>query len=65
MKDKKSFKRHVCCFNSHSILSRLNEILFFIFLFNSFCFDSFSGKYWKRNVPTGGSVVYYLSFLSF
>ena len=28
-KDKKSFKRHICCFNFHSILSRLNEMLLF------------------------------------
>ena len=28
-KDKKWFKRHICCFNFNSILSRLNEILLF------------------------------------
>ena len=28
-KDKKRFKRHICCFNFHSVLSRLIEILLF------------------------------------
>ena len=37
-KDEKWFKRGLNCFD---------------FLSNSFCFDFFSGKYWKRNVPSG------------
>ena len=35
------------------MISRLNEILFFYFFSNSFCFNFFSGKYWKRNVLPG------------
>ena len=35
------------------MISRLNEIFFFYFFSNSFCFNFFSGKYWKRNVPSG------------
>ena len=34
------------------MISRLNEILI-DFLSNSFCNNFFSGKYLKRNVPSG------------
>ena len=35
------------------IRSGLNVYYCFDFLSNSFCFDFFTGKYWKRNVPSG------------
>ena len=36
------------------MISRLNEIYCFDLFSNSFRFNFFSGKYWKRNVPSGG-----------
>ena len=35
------------------MIIRLNEIFLFDFFSISFCFNFFSGKYWKRNVPLG------------
>ena len=60
----KSIKRDIFWFDFlSSILVSISFLLYigkkrsglfcFDFLSNSFCFDFFSGKYWKRNVPSG------------
>ena len=63
----KSIKRDIFCFDFlSSILVSISFLLYFgrkdekwfkrdiiVLISNSFCFDFFSGKYWKRNVPSG------------